>query len=143
MSSHALPYEAREEAFLDALTDLLPVYDHKHLRTLALDYDIPLEDAQALAELVLGLDSAFPVTEMSSQFKAHLRTELIGKPQAQGVIGRLVKLPLRLQIAALLAIVAVLALLGRKRVAAQLRRLIPQLQSLAADDADAVNVIVQ
>lgn len=132
--SHSSSYDVRVQDFLAALTDEhLGSRRKPDLWELAVRYDIPAAEAKDLAALVTSLDAALQDVAPDAHFKQHLRDELMGYEEAVSVIARFGNLPLRLQIAAIAALVAAFALLGRKRVAAQLRQLMPAIRESHAD----------
>jgi hypothetical protein len=124
------PYEARVQDFLAALTEA-ELNGKPNLWELAVRYDIPAAEAQSLARMVRSLDAAFEDVRPSSQFKKQLRQELIGETETENVFRRVLNLPPRLQWAAAVALVAAMALLGRKRLVGEARSLLDQVRKQA------------
>lgn len=132
------PYEARVQDFLAALTAAR--LDGKlDLWELAVRYDIPAAEAQSLATMVQHLDAAFEDVAPSSQFKKQLRQELIGEAEPESVFQRVLNLPPRLQWAAAVALVAAMALLGRKRLMGEARNLLTQVREGAENGVEVLN----
>ncbi len=129
-------YEMRVEGFLDALTDDT-LDGETDLWELAVRYDIPAAEAQSLAGLVTKMDTVFDEdVAPSKSFKQQLRLELTGEPDVEGMFARWQKLPLRLRIAAGVALFAALTLLGRKRMLAQTRTVLAQLRTAQAEGGE-------
>jgi hypothetical protein len=133
-------YEVRVEDFLAALTDAT-LHDEADLWELAVRYDVPAAEAQRLAQMVNRLESTFVDVSPSSQFRGSLRQQLVGTPAPQGMFGRVRNLPPRLQIAAAVALLAAMALLGRRRMTQEAGELLQQVRgasSSQAKDTDAI-----
>jgi hypothetical protein len=130
-------HEMRLEGFLDALTDDT-LDGETDLWGLAVRYDIPAAEAQSLADLVTQINTAFDDEDggPSKAFKQQLRLELTGEPDVEGMFARWQKLPLRLRIAAGVALLAALTLLGRKRMLAQTRSVVAQLRRAQAEGGE-------
>ncbi|MEM6282775.1 MAG: hypothetical protein AAF787_11320 [Chloroflexota bacterium] len=117
------PHEVRVQDFLADLTDAQLAGNADALR-LAARYDIPAAEAQALATTVNRLDVAFVDVTPSTKFRAKLRSELVVEPTAEGMVGRMRNLPPRIQIAAGVALIAAMTLLGRRRLAGEMQNLL-------------------
>ena len=118
-------YDVRVQAYLAALTDAQLEGGRSALQ-LAVQYDIPAAEAQQLATLVNRVDAAFEDVAPTAQFRATLRSDLIGEADAAGMFGQVRSLPPRIQIAAGVALIAAMTLLGRRRLAGEMQNLLQQ-----------------
>lgn len=127
-------YELRVKEFLSEMTDHL-LEDEADIPELAALHGIPTHEAYKFAQMVEHLEHTLLPVSPDPAFKKQLRAELFGAPP-QTLFGRLRNLPPRLQFAAGLALVAAMALLGRKRFLGEARRMWQQLPSNRADAAE-------
>lgn len=129
--SATTPYEVRIREFASDATEAM-LDGHVNIRALARRHNISLSEARELTEMVRHLESALVDVKPSTQFKRRLRADLIGAPP-KGLLSRLRSLPPRLQIAAVVAIIAAMALLGRRRMAGEAARLLSQLRASSTE----------
>ena len=114
------------EDFLYAYTDTLldgPV----DVQALARQYDIPLHEVTEFTSLLDRMDATLVVAAPAPQFKRDLCAELIGEPTPSW-LGRFRNLPPRLQFTAGVALLAAMALLGRRRFLGELSTGLQQLR---------------
>ncbi|MEL6150450.1 MAG: hypothetical protein AAFU54_25820 [Chloroflexota bacterium] len=121
--THVDSYDTRVQDFLADLTDA-QLNGHADALRLAARYGIPAADAQALATTVNRLDAALVEVAPSTKFRANLRNELLSESSAEGMIVRVRNLPPRIQIAAGVALIAAMTLLGRRRLADEMQNLL-------------------
>lgn len=125
--------DERAQNFLAAVTEAV-LEGEADVRALAQRYDIPIAEAESLASMVRSLEDAFVDVSPSRRFKRDLRAQLIEETQP-GMLGRLQNLPPRVQIAAVVAIVMVMALLGRRRMLAETTNILENLRAPRGDSA--------
>ncbi|MEO0562876.1 MAG: hypothetical protein AAF125_12270 [Chloroflexota bacterium] len=128
------------ENFLYTYTDAMLANDDLDAHALAYEYDIPVDEANAYAALLTRLDTSLVDVQPSKSFKRTLREDLLGKPQLS-LAGRLRNLPPRLQFAAAIALLAAMALLGRRRMSAELGKLVQQLRSSEGPSAEGAKTV--
>lgn len=121
-------YEVRLKYFMADLTE--QHFDGQlDVPTLATYHDIPIGEASAYAHLVGRIDHTLIDVAPPAQFKKQLRADLVGD-EPSGMFTRLRKLPPRLQVAAIIALLAAMALLGRRRFFGEAQKLLAQVRSM-------------
>lgn len=107
------------ENLLAALTDAI-IEDEQDLDVIVNRYGIPRADVERFIQLIRRLHVVLVGVHPSRRFAHRLRQELLGQPE-RNVISRVRYLPPRVQIAAMVALVAGFMLLSRRRLASELR----------------------
>lgn len=97
-------------------------------RALAYKHHVTLDEATIYIDMVAQLDATLVDVQPSTQFRRQLRTELLGEPQ-RTALGRLRNMPPRLQWAAGVALLAAMALLGRKRFSSEIQKVMSYIRS--------------
>jgi hypothetical protein len=105
---------------LSALTDAI-IADDAAIDGIVTRYGVPRGDVEPFIHLVRRLHVALVGVRPSRRFVRRLQTELLGQ-QRIGVIGRIRYLPPRVQIAAMVAVVAGFMLISRRRIAFDARK---------------------
>jgi hypothetical protein len=127
--SNAPQDDKRVQDFLYEATDVM--LEHPlDVSSLAYKHNLAVDEATGYTDMLLRLDASLVDVQPSKQFRRELRKELLGEPQ-RTVLGRLRNLPPRLQWAAGVALLAAMALLGRKRFSSEIQKLLQQLRSAA------------
>jgi hypothetical protein len=119
------PTDPKLENFLYAYTDAL-LDGSANTAILAHQHGVSIMDAHSYTVILDRMDGALVVSAPSTQFKRDLRTQLLGEP-TPSLMGRFRNLPPRLQFAAGIALLAAMALLGRRRFRAEFSALLQQL----------------
>lgn len=115
---------------LSALTDAI-IADDVAIDGIVNRYGVPRNEVEPFVHLVRRLHVVLVGVRPSRRFVRRLQTELLGQ-QRVGVIGRIRYLPPRVQIAAMIAVVAGFMLLSRRRIALDARK---AAASLAAESS--------
>jgi len=120
--SNSHSHDVRIKYFLSEATD--DFFAGKlDVETLAHSHDLSLAEADQLVEMIEQLEFTFDVDiQPDADFKQQLHNDLIGKQLS--LFERVRNLPPRLQIAAGIALIAAMALLGRRRFFSEIRPLI-------------------
>lgn len=105
---------------LSALTDAI-IADDTAIDGIVSRYGVPRGDVEPFIHLVRRLHLVLVGVRPSRRFVRRLQAELLGQ-QRIGVIGRIRYLPPRVQIAAMVAVVAGFMLISRRRIALDARR---------------------
>lgn len=132
-------YEDRLQCYVETLTTAT-LQGEADVEVLAATYNIPLDEAQELAEIVCELDEMFSEVEPSLAFRQHLHAELVGKPHA-GLLSRWDRLPARIRIAATVALLIAMLILGRRRLVRQLRGTLATLRHVSSDASEVTAII--
>ncbi len=121
------PQNTRIGNFLYEYTDAASIID-VDAHALADKHNLPPGDVEGYADTLKQLEYTLVDVQASISFKHELREELLGKP-SPSLMGRVRNLPPRLQFAAGLALLAAMALLGRRRLGQEALRLLQVLRS--------------
>ncbi|MFZ4827856.1 MAG: hypothetical protein ACOYLB_10920 [Phototrophicaceae bacterium] len=132
-------YDERLQNYVETLTTAT-LHGEADVEVLAATYNIPLNEAQELAEIVCELDEMFSEVEPSLAFRQHLHAQLVGKPHA-GLISRWHRLPARIRIAATVALLIAMVILGRRRLVRQLRSSLATLRQVSRDASEVTAII--
>lgn len=132
-------YEERLQSYVETLTTAT-LHGEADVEVLAASYNIPIDEAQELAEIVCGLDQIFSEVEPSLAFRQQLHAELVGKPRS-GLLMRWHRLPARVRIAATVALLIAMLILGRRRLVRQLRGTLATLRQVSADASEVTAII--
>jgi|GEM_PF-2579290 hypothetical protein len=132
-------YDERLQNYIETLTSAT-LQGEADVEVLAATYNIPLNEAQELAEIVCELDEMFSEVEPSLAFRQQLHAQLVGKPRA-GLLSRWHRLPARVRIAATVALLIAMLILGRRRFVRQLRGTVATLRHTSRDASEATPII--
>lgn len=137
--------DVRKQDFLIEMTDAVLSGDQDALHQLTLRYDVSADEVIAFDDLIRRLEMAYDEAVVpTAAFKRDLKTELLGSPSPSTLLERLRNLPPRLQIAAGIALLAAMTLLGRRRLGAEFTRLLQQWRTVSAQrDSAEVKVSAQ
>jgi len=129
-----------EQALRDFLYDYMDAMDLPDAdpARLAHKYDLDEADTAPFIDLTERLDAAIVDIEPSRQFKQSLRQDLLGEAPTT-MFGRLRNLSPRLQFAAGIALLAAMALLGRRRFLSEANRLWNQFRRSQSAAENATN----
>lgn len=108
------------EDLLSALTDAI-IADDSTFDGIFSRYGVPRRDVENLVHIVRRLHVVLVGVRPSRRFVNRLQTELMGQQQV-GMIGRIRYLPPRVQIAAMVAVIAGFMLLSRRRIVLDARK---------------------
>lgn len=106
---------------LSALTDAI-VADRADLDAITRQYAVPQHEFAALVTLIQRLHVTLVGVQPSRRFVTRLKHDLIGEPQTNNVLGRFRHLPPRVQIAAMIVVMAGFMLLSRRRLLIDARK---------------------
>ncbi|NWF69492.1 MAG: hypothetical protein HXY40_10435 [Chloroflexi bacterium] len=101
--------DTQMQDLLAALTEALRA-DDANVDALITQYDAPMREVAPFLALISRLHRSYVRVQPSRRFTRRLRAELLGTPQTD-VIARIRYLPARVQIAALVALVAGITML--------------------------------
>jgi hypothetical protein len=115
-------YDERLQNYIETLTSAT-LQGEADVEVLAATYNIPLNEAQELAEIVCELDEMFSEVEPSL------------------ALSRWHRLPARVRIAATVALLIAMLILGRRRFVRQLRGTVATLRHTSRDASEATPII--
>lgn len=106
--------EVQFQNLLSDLTDAILADDGSH-RAIAAQFDVSRAEIDGLVKLIHGLHRALVGVRPSRRFANHLKEDLMG-PNRWGIVSRVRHLPPRVQIVALVTLIAGFMLLSRRRM---------------------------
>jgi hypothetical protein len=106
--------DAQYQNLLSALTDAMLA--DGELDTLTVQYDLPAGEVNAFINLIRQLHGVFAPVEPSRRFTQRLKGDLMGTHR-QGVVARVRYLPARVQITAIIALLAGVFLFAHRHLA--------------------------
>jgi type VI protein secretion system component VasF len=109
--------ETQMQAYLSEVTDaLLAGKDIEHIRR---KYNIAPQERADLDDLLQRLNNTMQPVKPRAEFKARLKADLLDEPQPSGVLWQIRKLPARVQMAAIAALVGSFMLILQRRVSGE------------------------